>query len=140
LSDQALIAGAQTLGVDAKVLKAIVRVESGGPGFANEKLLISYEPFFFSEATGHRYDASHSTISNQNRAPLAGSQSTRWAKLAEAYALDPAAALTGPVSAAWPLLRGRGLSIRVRLRSGHGPIRSAAARCVPGLCDARVAG
>lgn len=94
MSDQALIAGAQTLGVDAKVLKAIVRVESGGPGFANEKLLISYEPFFFSEATGHRYDASHSTISNQNRAPLAGSQSTRWAKLAEAYALDPAAALT----------------------------------------------
>lgn len=88
-----LIASAQSLGFDATVLKAILRVESGGPGFSAEKLLISFEPFFFSEATEHRFDASHPAISNQNRAPLGGGQSTRWAKLAEAYALDPDAAL-----------------------------------------------
>jgi hypothetical protein len=93
LSDQQLIATAQALGIDAKVLKAIIRVESAGPGFSAGKLLISYEPYFFSEATDGRFDASHPTISNKNRAPLGGNQATRWAKLAEAYALDPAAAL-----------------------------------------------
>ena len=88
-----MIATAQALDIDAKVLKAIIRVESAGPGFSAGKLLISYEPYFFSEATEGRYDASHPTISNRNRTPLGGNQSTRWAKLAEAYALDPAAAL-----------------------------------------------
>jgi hypothetical protein len=75
------------------VLKAILRVESGGPGFSGQKLLISFEPFYFSQATGGRFDASNPSISNQNRAPLGGNQSSRWTKLAEAYALDPAAAL-----------------------------------------------
>ncbi|MFO1018529.1 MAG: N-acetylmuramidase domain-containing protein [Hyphomonadaceae bacterium] len=75
------------------MLKAILRVESGGPGYSSGKLLISYEPYYFSEATASRYDVSNPTISNHNRAPIGGNQSTRWAKLAEAYALDPAAAL-----------------------------------------------
>jgi hypothetical protein len=93
LGDDALLAAAQSLGVDANVLKAILRVESAGPGFSAGKLLISFEPFYFSQATGGRYDASHPAISNQNRAPLGGNQASRWTKLAEAYALDPAAAL-----------------------------------------------
>jgi hypothetical protein len=94
LADDAIISGATQLGVtDANVLKAILRVESGGPGFSGQKLLISFEPFYFSQATGGRFDASNPSISNQNRAPLGGTQSSRWAKLAEAHALDPAAAL-----------------------------------------------
>lgn len=93
LDDDALKAAAQTLNINANVLKAILRVESAGPGFSSGKLLISFEPFFFSEATGGRYDAGHPAISNQNRAPLSGNQATRWVKLNEAYALDPAAAL-----------------------------------------------
>jgi len=94
LADDAIAAGATQLGItDANVLKAILRVESGGPGFSGAKLLISFEPFYFSQATGGRFDASHPSISNQNRAPLGGNQTTRWTKLAEAYALDPAAAL-----------------------------------------------
>jgi hypothetical protein len=94
LADDAIIAGATQLGItDANVLKAILRVESGGPGFSGQKLLISFEPFYFSQATGGRFDASNPSISNQNRTPLGGNQASRWTKLAEAYALDPAAAL-----------------------------------------------
>lgn len=85
---------AQRFGADANVVKAILRVESAGPGFSGGKILISYEPFAFSELTGHRYDASHPTLSSStSRAPASGNQAARWAKLAEAYALDPAAAL-----------------------------------------------
>ncbi len=94
LTSDALAAAAQRLGIgEANVLNAIVRVESGGPGFSAGKLLISFEPFYFSQATGGRFDASHPAVSNQNRAPLGGTQTSRWAKLAEAYALDPDAAL-----------------------------------------------
>lgn len=70
-----------------------MKVESAGPGFSGGKTLIAFEPFQFSELTGHRFDASHPTLSNSSRTPLAGNQATRWQKLAEAYALDPAAAL-----------------------------------------------
>jgi hypothetical protein len=93
LSDDALKTTAQTLGIDVNVLKAILRVESAGPGFSGGKLLISFEPFYFSQLTEHRFDASHPAISNSNRAPLGGNQTSRWQKLAEAYALDADGAL-----------------------------------------------
>jgi hypothetical protein len=93
LSDAALTSAAEALGVEVNVLKAILRVESAGPGFSGGKLLISFEPWYFHEATEGRFDASHPAISNTNRAPLGGNQSSRWAKLAEAYALDADAAL-----------------------------------------------
>ncbi|MFN3465708.1 MAG: N-acetylmuramidase domain-containing protein, partial [Terricaulis sp.] len=92
--DAEISALAERFGADANVVKAILRVESAGPGFSGGKILISFEPFYFSELTGHRFDASHPTISSStSRAPIAGNQTARWAKLAEAYALDPAAAL-----------------------------------------------
>lgn len=81
------------MGIEVNVLKAILRVESAGPGFSAGKMLVSFEPYFFSEATEGRFDASHPAISNRNRAPLGGNQASRWAKIAEAYALDPDAAL-----------------------------------------------
>jgi hypothetical protein len=93
LSDADIAAAAQRLGADANTLKAILRVESAGPGFSAGKILISFEPFHFSELTSHRFDASHPAISNNNRAPIGGNQATRWQKLAEAYALDDDAAL-----------------------------------------------
>ena len=94
LPDSEIAALAQRFGADANVVKAILRVESAGPGFSSGKILISFEPFYFSELTGHRFDASNPTISSStNRAPVAGNQAARWTKLAEAYALDPAAAL-----------------------------------------------
>ncbi|MGQ0533038.1 MAG: N-acetylmuramidase domain-containing protein [Caulobacteraceae bacterium] len=93
MSDADIAAAAQRLGADANALKAILRVESAGPGFSAGKILIAFEPFHFSELTGHRFDASHPAISNSNRAPVGGNQAARWEKLAEVYALDPDAAL-----------------------------------------------
>src|SRR5690606_3613448 len=73
---------AERFGADANVVKAILRVESAGPGFSGGKILISFEPFYFSELTGHRFDASHPAISSStSRAPIGGNQSARWAKL-----------------------------------------------------------
>jgi hypothetical protein len=94
LTDADITAAAQRLGVEANALRAVIKVESAGPGFADGKPLLSFEPFHFSQATGGRYDASHAAISSaSNRAYLGGNQAARWGKLAEAYALDPAAAL-----------------------------------------------
>jgi hypothetical protein len=95
LNDAQLEAAAQRLGIEAKVLRALIKVESAGPGFsADGRPLISFEPFWFSKLSDQRFDASHPGISQPtNRAYLGGNQASRWTKLAEAYALDPAAAL-----------------------------------------------
>jgi hypothetical protein len=80
--------------VDANALRAVIKVESAGPGFADGRPLLSFEPFWFCQATGGRFDSSNPAVSQpSNRAYLAGNQATRWQRLAEAYALDPAAAL-----------------------------------------------
>lgn len=94
LTDAEIKAAAQRLGVEANVLFALIKVESAGPGFANNRPLIGYEPFVFSQATGARFDASNPQISSSSsRAYLGGGQDARWARLAEAYALAPEAAL-----------------------------------------------
>lgn len=95
MGDADISATAQRLGVDANVLRAVIKVESAGPGFsADGRPLISFEPFWFSQATGAQYDASHASVSSSSsRAYLGGNQASRWSKLSEAYALDPAAAL-----------------------------------------------
>jgi hypothetical protein len=104
LTDAQLEEAAQRLGVEAKALRAIIKVESAGPGFSSDgRPLISFEPFWFSKLTDGRFDASHPTISQAtNRAYLGGNQASRWGKLAEAYALDPAAALG---AASWGALQ-----------------------------------
>ncbi len=95
LSNEQLVAAAQRNGVEENVLRAIQTVESAGPGFASDgRPLISFEPYWFSQTTGGRFDASHPAISNgASRAYLGGGQASRWTRLAEAYALDPDAAL-----------------------------------------------
>lgn len=95
LSDAELESAASRNTLDAKVLRAIMRVESGGPGFSSDgRPLISFEPYWFSQLSGGRFDASHPQISNPNsRAYLGGNQASRWQKLTEAYALDAEAAL-----------------------------------------------
>jgi len=76
------------------VLRAVIKVESAGPGFSDGRPLLSFEPFNFSQATGGRFDASNPGVSQpSNRAYLGGNQASRWSKLSEAYGLDPAAAL-----------------------------------------------
>jgi N-acetylmuramidase len=88
-------AAATSLGVEANALRTVVRVESAGAGFDGGKPLILFEPYWFSQATGGRFDASHPNVSQPTirRTDLGGTQAARWAKLTEAYALDPAAAL-----------------------------------------------
>lgn len=94
LTDGDIIAAAQRLGVEANVLRALIKVESAGPGFSNNRPLLGFEPFVFSQSTGARYDGSNPQISSSsNRAYLGGSQDARWTRLAEAYALDKEAAL-----------------------------------------------
>ncbi len=86
---------AQSLAVEPAAIRAVIQVESAGPGFANGRPLILFEPFWFSQATGGRFDASNPNVSQPTirRADLGGTQDARWAKLAEAFALAPEAAL-----------------------------------------------
>ncbi|UPT64970.1 MAG: N-acetylmuramidase family protein [Hyphomonadaceae bacterium JAD_PAG50586_4] len=94
LSDAEIAASAQRLGIEVNVLKAVIKVESAGPGFADNKPLLSFEPFWFSQATAGRFDASNPGVSQaSNRAYLGGAQASRWTKLNEAFGLDPEAAL-----------------------------------------------
>lgn len=89
-------AAAQRLSAEANALRAVIRVESAGAGFgADGRPLILFEPYWFSQATGGRFDAAHPNVSQPTirRADLGVTQADRWAKLTEAYALDPAAAL-----------------------------------------------
>lgn len=94
LSDADIEAAARRLGVESNVLRAVIKVESAGPGFADGRPLLSFEPFHFSQSTGGRFDVSNPGVSQpSNRAYLGGNQASRWAKLSEAFALDQAAAL-----------------------------------------------
>ncbi len=94
LTDADIAASAQRLGVDANVLRAVIKVESAGPGFSDGRPLLSFEPFWFSQATQGRFDSSNPAISQpSSRAYIGGNQASRWSRLSEAYGLDPAAAL-----------------------------------------------
>ena len=94
LSDADIETAAQRLRVETNVLRALINTESAGAGFSDGRPLLSFEPFQFSQATGGRFDASNPNVSQgSNRAYLGGGQSARWTRLAEAYGLDPVAAL-----------------------------------------------
>lgn len=96
LNAAAIDASALNLGVDANVIRAVAKVESAGPGFGPDgRPLILFEPQWFSQATNGRFDASNPSVSKQTvrSADFGRTQIERWAKLSEAYGLDPAAAL-----------------------------------------------
>ncbi|MDX2236212.1 MAG: N-acetylmuramidase family protein [Hyphomonadaceae bacterium] len=87
---------AASLGVEPIAIRTVVQVESAGQGFAADgRPLIIFEPAFFSELTGGRFDQSHPALSvpRGQRADFGRTQADRWAKLAQAFALDPEAAL-----------------------------------------------
>lgn len=95
LSSAQIDALAQSLGVESAALRTVIQVESAGPGFDNGRPLILFEPFWFSQATGGRFDSSNPNVSQPTirRADLGGNQAARWAKVQEAYNLAPEAAL-----------------------------------------------
>lgn len=85
------------LGVDTASLTAAIQVESGRlGGFSPDgRPIVLFEPHLFSRYTQHRYDRDHPTISFERarQRPYPPTPEGRWAQLAEAYALDPDAAL-----------------------------------------------
>ncbi|MGE0597040.1 MAG: N-acetylmuramidase family protein [Hyphomonadaceae bacterium] len=86
---------AAEIGCEWEAIAAVAQVESGPLGGfgADGRPIILYERHLFSRKTSRRYDASHPQISSRTSGGYPGSQSGRWAQLAEAYSLDPEAAL-----------------------------------------------
>lgn len=78
-----------------EAVAAVAEVESGPlGGFAPDgRPIILYERHLFSRKTNSRFDASHPTISNRTPGGYPRTQEERWAQMAQAYALDPEAAL-----------------------------------------------
>lgn len=112
LSAAQIQASAARMGVEEAAVRAVLRVESRGNGFGPDgRPIILYEPHIFSRLTNRKYDASHPTISYRNwkERPYPGAQADRYKQLAEAFALDPEAALS---SASWGLFQILGSNFR----------------------------
>lgn len=56
-------------------------------------MVILFERHLFSRKTNRAYDTTHPNVSNQTPGGYPRTQADRWTQLAEAYALDPEAAL-----------------------------------------------
>jgi hypothetical protein len=96
LTAQQLDSVAQALGAPPVAIRAVIQLESAGAGFGSDgRPLILFEPTAFSKLTGGRFDASHPALSQPDlrRADLGRTQTERWAKLEQAFALDASAAL-----------------------------------------------
>lgn len=86
---------ASHLGCEWEAVAAVAKVESGRLGGfgSDDRPIILYERHLFSRSTNHQYDATHPNISNPSAGGYPPTQAERWAQMAEAYALDPEAAL-----------------------------------------------
>ncbi|WP_395648060.1 N-acetylmuramidase family protein [Terricaulis sp.] len=86
---------AARLNCEWEAVAAVAEVESGPMGgFAQDgRPIILFERHLFSRKTNRQYDQSHPTVSNSSPGGYPRTQNERWAQLAEAYALDPEAAL-----------------------------------------------
>lgn len=105
LTPAQIAASAQRLGAEDAAVSAVLKVESRGSGFgADGRPIILYEPHIFSRLTNAAYNDSHPTIAYQRwrERPYPRTQAERYAQLAQAYSLDPEAALS---SASWGLFQ-----------------------------------
>lgn len=96
LNGEQVDALAFALGIEPAAIRAVIRVETAADGgFEDGRPRILFEPTAFSQLTGGRFDGSHPALSQPAlaRADLGRTQAERWAKLAEAFALDESAAL-----------------------------------------------
>lgn len=86
---------AARLNCEWEAVAAVAEVESGPLGgfAADGRLIILYERHLFSRKTNSQFDASHPHLSNRTPGGYPSRQADRWAQLAEAFALHPAAAL-----------------------------------------------
>jgi len=88
---QDLEEAAANLGCEARTLKAVIRVESGGRGFSSEGLpVILAEPHVFSRLTQHRYDAGYPALSypTWDRSKYPKTQQARWDQFSRMVGLD----------------------------------------------------
>jgi hypothetical protein len=89
---------AEGLGVDAATIKAVIEVEAEArakslTGFDKDgRIWILFERHIFHRLTGGRFDDSHPNISSPTAGGY-GSTNAQYERLAEAYSLDPEAAL-----------------------------------------------
>ena len=98
LSEEDYAAAAKDLGVDVATIKAVADVETSGSAFDTMgRPRILFERHYFHRLTAGRYDKRHARISAATAGGY-GKFSAQYAKLEEAYALDPDAALS---SASW---------------------------------------
>lgn len=90
ITDTDVAQAAELLGIEPAKVWAVYDVESTGDAFIAGMPTILFEPHRFSKSTGHRYDASHPTISsrNWNRTLYPRAQAGRWQQLLDAVALD----------------------------------------------------
>lgn len=72
---------ATRIGVEEEALLAFIKVESGGKGFNNGKIIIQFEPSYF-------YDRTKVRINNK-----VDIQSKEWEAFDEAFAINPDAAM-----------------------------------------------
>lgn len=86
---------AAQLNCEWEAVAAVAEVESGPLGgfAADGRPVILFERHLFSRKTNSQYDATHPNISNRTPGGYPRSQDDRWKQLADAYALNPLAAL-----------------------------------------------
>jgi len=94
LTDDDFETVAAALGVPAKIVRAVTKVEAPRGAFDNEgRPSILYEKHVFARNTGGRFNASHPVLSASKWQPgTYGPLSVQYDKLAQACALDPEAA------------------------------------------------
>jgi hypothetical protein len=90
LSEIDIADAAHQVGCEPARIWAVHDVESSGNPFIGGRPTILFEPHRFSKATGHRFDASHPSISSPtwNRKLYPGTQTGRYEQLLQAVALD----------------------------------------------------
>ncbi len=104
---------AQRMNCEPACVRAVVKVESAGSGFASDgRPIILFEPHVFSKLTARRFDISNPSVSYRSWGdkPYPKTQAGRWAQLEEAYALDPEAAVS---AASWGLFQVLGQNYKV---------------------------
>lgn len=88
---------AQRMNCEPASVRAVLKVESAGSGFAADgRPIILFEPHVFSKLTTRRFDVTNPNVSYKSWGdkPYPKTQAGRWAQLEEAYALDPEAAVS----------------------------------------------
>lgn len=90
LCDADFTVAAQGLGVQAAAIRAFWQTEAAGAGFQEGRPKILPEPHRFSKNTGHRFDASHPTISypKWGTRPYVKTQDERYDQLLQMVRLD----------------------------------------------------